>query len=52
MDVESSNDEATFPDRESGKYSSGNEKTIVFQHGKIAEREIMMVYQHGKVAEM
>jgi hypothetical protein len=51
-DVESSNDEATFSDRESGKDSSINDKTTVFQHGKIAEREILMEYQHGKMAEM
>jgi hypothetical protein len=43
-DVESSNDEVTF----SGKDSSRNDKTTVFQHGKIAEREILMKYQHGK----
>jgi hypothetical protein len=52
VDVESSNDEATFPNRESGKDSRGNDKTIVFQHGKIAEQEILMEYQHGKIAEM
>jgi hypothetical protein len=36
-DVESSNDEATFSVRESGKDSSGSDKTTVFQHGKMAE---------------
>jgi hypothetical protein len=51
-DVESSNDESTFPIRESGKDSSGNDKKTVFQHGKIVEWEILMEYQHGKVAEM
>jgi hypothetical protein len=51
-DVESSNDEETFFDRESGKDSSKNEKTTVFQHGKIVEWEILMEYQHGKMAEM
>ena len=49
-DVESSNDEATFRNRESGKDNSGNDKTTVFQHGKIAERERLMEYQHGKMA--
>jgi hypothetical protein len=52
VDVESSNDEAAFPIRESGKYSSINDKTTVFQHGKIAEQEILIEHQHGKVAEM
>jgi hypothetical protein len=36
VDVESSNDEAAFYDRESRKDSSGNDRTSVFQHGKIA----------------
>ena len=52
MDVESSNDEATFPDRESGKDSSRNDKTTLFQHGKITEKKRMMEYQHGKMEEM
>jgi len=37
MDVELSNDEAAFSDKESGKYSSESGKTTVFQHGKMAE---------------
>jgi hypothetical protein len=46
------NDEATSFDRESGKDSNENDKTTMFQHAKIVERERVMEYQHGKMAEM
>jgi hypothetical protein len=38
-DVKSRNDEATLSDRESGKDSSGIDKSAVLQHGKIVELE-------------
>ena len=47
LNVKSSNDEEALSDRESGKYSNGNDKSVVLQHKNIAEME----WQHWKKCE-